>query len=593
MPNRRTNWWRDLEQDVRVFVHLFPWRTALLLVATLSVTSVLFWLEFNQLEHPQEPLPLHRAFFAVINLTFFQVNYSELPRNPWLDFFTVLVPLIGLPMFSLLGLRVLTVIRIFFLRGERGQEWQEALVESTIGNHILICGLGRIGYRVANALAFDYRQTVVGINDASSALVDSLLAQGLPVIIGDVENDEVLKKGGVERASVVVVCTNHDWVNLETLVRVHRLNPRARVVLRLFDDELVDDIKNNFEVDAIISRSAVAALSFAYAAVGGRVLETFKLAGQNYVLAQQSVAAGSPLLAQSVGQLAEDHDVTVVAHHRDNTFLVEPPPETRLQPGDTLIVFTTVSQMLRLVDMTQVTTASSTGCPSKKILVCGLGHTGYRITTNLLDLGCSVTALDFEPNRLAPRLQELGVPLLFGDMRWGALLAEAGVKEACAIVPCTEDDMLNLQLGLRARKLNSNIRVVLRIFDDELSEQLRRTFGLNAVYSTSALASPDFVSAALNRINVRPVDIESVTQVMVRLEVRLSALFDVAVPDLNEEEGLTVLLHVRGEQVDIPPRTDARLKVGDEIVVLATEAKLSDLNRRNKTSDELKNEGYV
>jgi voltage-gated potassium channel Kch len=69
---------------------------------------------------------------------------------------------------------------------------------------------------------------VVGINDQPSALVDALISSNLPVIIGDVENEAVLMKGGVERASVVIVCTNHDWINLETLVRVNRLNPNAR-----------------------------------------------------------------------------------------------------------------------------------------------------------------------------------------------------------------------------------------------------------------------------------------------------------------------------------------------------------------------------
>jgi Trk K+ transport system NAD-binding subunit len=76
------------------------------------------------------------------------------------------------------------------------------------------------------------------------------------------------------------------------------------------------------------------------------------------------------------------------------------------------------------------------------------------------------------------------------------------------------------------------------------------------------------------------------------LQVTLSALYDVAILDLQEEEGLTVLLHARNGQVNIPPSQRTRLRVGDEIVVLADPHKLDDLNRRNKTLHELKAEGY-
>lgn len=589
LKRRQPRWLQNFGRDLRVFGHLFPWRVTLILLAALVLTSYLYWVAVKNWEGVTlSPL---KAFFAVINMTFFQLTFADMPVDARLDIFPVLVPLIGLPLFSFFGLKVIGVIRVFFLRGERGQEWQAALVESTITNHIVVCGLGRIGYRVARSLAVDYQQTVVGINDTPSVLVDTLLGQGLPVILGDVQNMDVLHKAGIERASVIIICTNQDWVNLETMVRVRRLNRRARIVLRLFEDELVEDLLANFEVNAIISRSAVAALSFTYAAVGGKIIETFELGDQkSYVLAQVPIDPTSPLLGRSVGQVADEQDVTVVCHNRGAALTVEPPPNTRLAAGDNLFIFTTVEQMLNLIEYKK---RHATG-PQQRgpILVCGLGHTGYRVVTNLHDLGFEVVAMDYEPNRLAPRLQELGISLKYGDLRWGSLLLEAGAAQATAIVTCTDDDMMNLQIALRARKINPQVRVVMRIFDDELSEQLRHTFGLNAAYSTSALASPDFVSAALNQMNVRRVDIAQVPQVVVRLHVRLSSLLDVPIIELNEEEGLTVLLHARNGQVEIPPRGDARLKAGDEIVVLATEAKLSDLNRRNKSSGQLLAEGY-
>jgi Trk K+ transport system NAD-binding subunit len=93
-------------------------------------------------------------------------------------------------------------------------------------------------------------------------------------------------------------------------------------------------------------------------------------------------------------------------------------------------------------------------------------------------------------------------------------------------------------------------------------------------------------------MNGRTVAIAGIEQIIVRVKVALSTLCDMPLADLQAEEGLTLLLHARGPQVNIPPRQTTRLRAGDEIVVLVAPHKLDELNRRNKTLYELKAEGY-
>jgi Trk K+ transport system NAD-binding subunit len=587
----KLRWWQDWKRDIQVFIHLFPWRVTLILLITLLMAAYLFWLAHKEWEG-QVISPL-KAIFAVINMTFFQLTFADMPADSRLDIFPVLVPLVGLPLFSIFGLKVIKVIRIFFLRGERGQEWQETLVRATIRDHIVICGLGRVGYRVAKQLVFDYGQPVVGIEETHSALVDELLAAGLPVILGNTESQEILKKAGIERAKAAIVCTNQDKANLGAAVLIRKLNPKARIALRLFEDELKDQIKAKFKLDAVISRSAVAATTFTYATIGGEIIETFKLADQEYVLARIPLGPTSFMLGRTIGEVADEQDVTVVCHHRAHKFTVDPSPDIRLAYGDTLFIFTTVAEMIDLVERGTKRHAASALNQKGPILVCGLGHTGYRVASNLLSLGCQVIALDSQPSRLSQRLAEAGVYLKFGDLRWNTLLLEAGISQATAIVVCTEDDMINLQIALRARLLNPNIRVVMRIFDTQLSEQLHQTLGVNiAIYSTSALAAPDFVAAALNRMNIRLVEVGGVNQAIARLRIKVSALNNLPLLALHREEDVTVLLHACNGQINIPPQLDTHLQVGDEIVVMASEEKLESLNQRNKTFDELATEEY-
>ena len=586
MKTSRTAWWRQLRQDLTVFAHLYPWRVTIIMLIGLAALTYLFWWAHQTWQGEISPI---KALFAIINMTFFQLTFTDMPSNNTLDIFPIIVPLIGLPIISLFGLRIVTIIRLFFIRSERGQEWQEAVVRYTVQEHIIICGLGRIGYRVARRLSQQQNLPLVGITIQSDPLVETLMAEGMPVILGNIEDQEILSKAGIERATIVIVCTDDDWTNLGTTVLVQKLNPHARVVLRLFEDALMAEIQSKFKLDAVISRSAVAATTFTYAAIGGEIVETFKLVNYNYILAQIPLGPTSPMLGRTIGEVAQEQDVTVVCHHRGQTLSIEPDPNLSLSCYDTIFVFTTVNEMLDLIDHglehDSIVASTGRGVASSrgKILVCGLGNIGYRVASNLQDLGSEVVALGFAPTRLSPRLAEQGIPLKFGDLRWNTILAEADIAEATAIVACTEDDMTNLQIALRARALNPTIRVVLRIFDDQLHEKFHETFGYNvAVYSTSALAAPTFVAAALNRMNMRMIELGGEPKAIVRLQIEAIALQDVQVGTLHQETDLTVLLHARNNTVNIPPDMQTRLVAGDEIVVMASEEKLAELEERNK-----------
>ena len=72
-----------------------------------------------------------------------------------------------------------------------------------------------------------------------------------------------------------------------------------------------------------------------------------------------------------------------------------------------------------------------------------------------------------------------------------AALRAANIQEAETIIPCTQNDSLNLQIALKARSINPNIRVVLRIFDDDFATALEKQFGFIAISATGR-AAPAF-----------------------------------------------------------------------------------------------------
>jgi Trk K+ transport system NAD-binding subunit len=85
------------------------------------------------------------------------------------------------------------------------------------------------------------------------------------------------------------------------------------------------------------------------------------------------------------------------------------------------------------------------------------------------------------------------------------------------------------------------------------------------------------------------VDVDGEQLFLARFTVKsLSALLDRAVADLNEEPGLTIALHARGDQVSVPPSLTTRLRVGDDFVALVSPQQLRKLVRYNRSLREVR-----
>ncbi len=579
----RQHWWAQLRLDAQVLALLFPWRVAAGLGGGIAVAAFLYRLIYNRIIWP--PISYVKALYAILNMMLFQITYTDIPETPALDPFFIIVPLIGFPILLIFGVNLLNILRIFFVRGDRGQDWQRARVR-TIERPILICGLDHLGYRIAERF-LDWGRPVVAIAEGPTPLVTELLDRDLPIIYGDVRNVDVLRSAGVDRAQTVLVCTARDLVNLEAVYHIRALNSGASIVLRLFEDEIADEIERSFDVKTIVSRSQVAAQTFAHAAIGLEVLETFTLRYHTYALAKLPLR--EPLLRNgaTVGALADRWDMTIVALHRGARLWMEPEVTMTLQAKDVLFVFTPFERLTALLRAEGMAAALSPSS-SAPILVCGLGHTGYRIVNVLDAMDYPVVGLAFEPDRLSQRLEEEGLTIRYGDFRRPSMLEAAGVHQARALIACDEDDMVNFETTLRAHELRADLRVVMRMFESTLGEELQRTFDIDAVYSTSALAAPAFVAAALDIHVAQSVWVGEQRLFIARIQIKpLSRLPGDYTGALTDEEDLTVLLHARGETIQVPPRPEQRLAPGDEIVVLASAAKLRDLGRRSRTSREI------
>ncbi len=168
------------------------------------------------------------------------------------------------------------------------------IVSEQMREHIVVCGLGHVGYRVVEELRRLGEPIVAIEKREQDSFVETVRDLGIAVHVGDARRDELLLATGIARAKAVVCATDDDMANLEIALDAKRMNPAIRVVLRMFDQRLAAKVGGALELDQCFSTSAVAAPLIAIQAKERGVLSAYRLGDAIRVTAQLDVgrAAG-------------------------------------------------------------------------------------------------------------------------------------------------------------------------------------------------------------------------------------------------------------------------------------------------------------
>ena len=119
---------------------------------------------------------------------------------------------------------------------------QDVAVHSMdLKQHVVICGFGRTGERIAEFLALENIPFIA--LDADPQRIARAKAQGLNVVFGNADRPEVLQAAGIGRARAVVI-SYPDVHSAERIIRiVHRSRPNTPIVVRTTDDKDVARLK--------------------------------------------------------------------------------------------------------------------------------------------------------------------------------------------------------------------------------------------------------------------------------------------------------------------------------------------------------------
>jgi len=210
---------------------------------------------------------------------------------------------------------------------------------------------------------------------------------------------------------------------------------------------------------------------------------------------------------------------------------------------------------------------------SKHTILVGLGHLGYRIVMQLHVMSEPVVVIEME---------NIGVPVIQDDAVRPTALEAAGVRKAKTIILCTQNDSANLRIAVKARSLNPNIQVVVRIFDEDFAQSLHEQFGYTAL-SATGMAAPIFAAAAAGADVTPPITVEGIPLSLARLTVgEQSALAGKTVGFVEDSYHLNVVLVRHDHESDMHPTDSKAIQAGDTLAVLGGPETLYNLLHDNE-----------
>jgi len=212
--------------------------------------------------------------------------------------------------------------------------------------------------------------------------------------------------------------------------------------------------------------------------------------------------------------------------------------------------------------------------PGSHVIVVGLGNVGTSVTGQLHDLGFDVVCIDNNPSALGiPMARQLGLPVVIGDAFREETLRAASLETCLALVSLTSVDIVNLETALNARALREDLRIVLRLTNDDLAERLQKTIGNTVSRSVPYLAAPAFAAAMLEHQVLRTIAVGRHVLLIADVVVGDQAgLAGSLISDTEVDGQARVLaLQVNGSAgLNWSPRRSHVLAVGDRLIVLAT-----------------------
>jgi len=447
---------------------------------------------------------------------------------------------------------------------------------------VIICGAGQVGWQIARHLSGEKNDvTVVDNNpDLVRRATDTLDVQG---IAGFASYPDVLDKAGARDADMIIAATYSDEVNMVTCQVAHSVFAIPRKIARLRGQSYLDAIysdlyrRDHMPIDVVISPELEVAEAALKRLSAPDAFDTENFLDGRVQMVGLTLDDECPVINTPLRQLTDLFSTlsAVVVGVRREGALFAPEPNDQLFVGDEIYVFTFTEDIKRTMEV-----FGKKYQKQDRVILIGGGNVGLMVAQQLEKRADRVRTKIIESSRAVAEKSADALErtiVLHGDGLDAALLNEAGIDRADAVLAVTDDDKVNLLAAVRAKSKGCPMAIAL--VNDPTLVPLMGPLGIDAYINPRATT----VSSILRHIRhgrVRNVySIGDAEAEIIEAEVlSTSPIAGQQVRDIDFPEGVLIGSIMKGEEV-LKPKGGTRIEEGDVIALFSLAKDVPEVER--------------
>ncbi len=437
---------------------------------------------------------------------------------------------------------------------------------------IIVIGAGTVGTAICTQLAGEgHDLTVI---DVDAALLTELSnTADVFGVVGNGADVAVLRRAGVEHASLVIAVTAGDELNIlcctvarklgakHTIARVR--NPEYSELMQLMKNEMSLSLTINPELSA--AKEIYRMLRFPAAAkidlfCRGRV-----------ELAEFAVTEGSPLAGLSLNELRTRIQIGfLVCGVRRNGVTYIPSGDFRLEVGDLICVTAPERDITAFFKAVKLYRH-----PVKSVLIVGASRVTYYLQQLLAESHISSTVIEGDKELCRELAESSRCTVICDDGTRQETLLEHGLERADAFLALSDTDEENAIISLYAKTVR--VPKIVTLISKISYIDFFKSAGLESIVSPKSSTTAPILRYVRALAHAEDSDIETLHRLMdgsvealeFIVKEDVEGLTDIPLRELRAREGVLVACIVHEGEVVIPTGNSI-IRRGDTVVVITT-----------------------
>lgn len=285
---------------------------------------------------------LDSLYMTIITLA--TVGFGEVkPLSDPGKIFTIILILSGLGIFAYF----LSQASRFFFDGEFIAYYKSYSMQKKINElkgHVIVCGYGRNGFEAVHVLNLKRHDTVVVENDPEKFRPGDTGLQYY--LTEDATRDETLLRAGVQQASALITTLPDDALNVYVVLTARELNPKLYIISRATHDKAIRKLKNA-GANNVIMPDKIGGAHMAMLVHNPDIEEFIDIlatrSSEGFQI--QEINAPHGVNLSDLDCWKRTGATILGIKTRTGKFLLNPPAETEIHPGDGLIAMGSEDQL--------------------------------------------------------------------------------------------------------------------------------------------------------------------------------------------------------------------------------------------------------